>query len=106
LGVGAFILSEKGNIYHGVPFPVARAIHGEENAIGSMVTKEGLNTRIKAILIVDGKEPCLPCGMCRVAIDLYSTDKTSILCSDITLKNIKKFKIRELYPYPYKGELV
>ena len=43
-GVGSFILSEKGNIYHGVPFPTAREIHGEENAIGSMVTDEGLNS--------------------------------------------------------------
>ncbi len=105
-GVGSFILSEKGKIYHGVPFPAARTIHGEENAVGTMVTEEGLDATIRIILIVGGgQEPCLPCGMCRVAIYTYATDKTIILCSDIKLENIKKFKIKELYPYPHEGEL-
>lgn len=40
-GAGSYVLSKKNNIYHGVPFGVARWIHGEENAIGTMVTEEG-----------------------------------------------------------------
>ena len=44
-GAGSYILSEKDNIYHGVPFEAARSIHGEKNAIGTMVTEEGINSK-------------------------------------------------------------
>lgn len=52
-GVGAFVLSESGSVYHGVPVGAARWTHGEENAIGSMVTQEGVTSRVKMILILE-----------------------------------------------------
>ncbi len=105
IGVGAFIKSEKGDVYHGVPFPGARMIHAEENAIGSMVTAEGVDARIRMITIVGGGENiCMPCGMCRVAIYRYSTENTAILPANLTLSEVEKFTITELYPYPYRSE--
>lgn len=104
-GVGSFVLSEVGNIYHGVPFGAARWIHGEENAIGSMVSGEGVDARIRTILIVGGSdEVCLPCGMCRIAIYRYGTEDTAILGSNLSLSKVERFTISELYPHPWKGE--
>lgn len=105
IGVGSILLSENGNIYHGVPFIVARTVHGEENAIGSMVTEEGIDARIKMILIVGGADDiCMPCGMCRVAIYRHSTESTSVLCGNLSLSDVRKFTISELYPHPWRGE--
>ncbi|MFQ5883521.1 MAG: hypothetical protein ACE5IO_00305 [Thermoplasmata archaeon] len=99
------MLSEAGNIYHGVPFGVARRIHGEENAIGSMVSEEGVDARIRMILIVGGSdEVCLPCGMCRIAIYRYRSENTAILGSNLSLSKVERFTISELYPHPWKGE--
>jgi len=103
-GAGSYVLSETGNIYHGVPFGAAREIHGEENAIGAMVTEEGIKAKLKMVLIVGGPEEIvMPCGMCRVAIERYSIKNATVLCSNLSLSRIRKFTISELYPYPYKG---
>lgn len=100
---GSYVLSKRNNIYHGIPFGVSRWIHGEENAIGAMVTKEGLNSKFKIVLIVGyPKRMVMPCGMCRVAIHKYGTKNSSVLCSNKSLSKIKKFKISELYPHPYE----
>lgn len=105
-GAGSYVLSEKNNVYHGVPFGVARWIHGEENAIGTMVTEEGIDSRFRIILVVGSrKEIIMPCGMCREAINRYGTKNTSVLCANLFLAKIKRFTISELYPYPYQGDL-
>jgi len=99
-------LSGKNKIYHGVPFGVARWIHGEENAIGTLVTEEGTKSKFKIILIVGSpKEIIMPCGMCREAINRYGTKNATILCANLSLSKIKKFTISELYPHPYQGEI-
>jgi len=104
-GAGTYVLSEKNNIYHGVPFEVARWIHGEENAIGTMVTEEGINSKFKIILIVGSpNDVIMPCGMCREAINRYGVGDAAVLCGNLFLTKIKKFTISELYPYPYQGE--
>lgn len=103
-GAGSYVLSEKNNIYHGIPFGVARQIHGEENAIGNMVTEEGEKSRLKMILIVgEPKKPIMPCGMCRAAIERFSVEDATVLCADLGLSKIQKFTISELYPHPYEG---
>lgn len=105
-GAGSYVLSEKNNIYHGVPFGVARLIHGEENATGTMVTEEGTNAKFKIILIVSSsKEIVMPCGMCREAINRYGIKNATVLCSNLSLSKIEKFSISELYPCPYEGDL-
>ncbi len=50
--VGSYVLSESGNVYHGIPFEHIRCIHGEENATGTMLTEEGKDSRFKVILVV------------------------------------------------------
>ena len=103
-GAGSYVLSEKGNIYHGVPFGVARWIHGEENAIGTLVTEEGVNSKFKIILIVGSPEEItVPCGMCREAINRYGVRDATVLCANLSLNKMEKFTISEIYPYPYKN---
>jgi cytidine deaminase len=98
---GSFILFGKNKIYHGVPFEAAVCIHGEENAIGTMITEEGKRARFKTILIVGSpKETIMPCGRCRVAIKRYGTSNVTILCSTKSLTKIEKYTISELYPIP------
>lgn len=100
-GAGSYVLSDSNNIYHGVPFSVAREIHGEENAIGNMVSEEGINAKLSMLLVVGGPSEIIPpCGMCRVAIERYATKNPTILCSHLDLSKIEKFTIRELYPHP------
>lgn len=103
-GVGAFVMSESGAVYHGVPVGAARWMHVEENAIGTMVTQEGVSAKIKMIIIVGGGEDmCMPCGICRTWIHKFGTEKTSVLCSNLAMTKIGKFTISELYPIPYEG---
>jgi len=105
-GAGSFVLSERAHIYHGVPFCAARWIHGEENAIGNMVTNEGENSRFKIILIVGSSQDIImPCGICREAIKRYGVPDVVVLCANLSLTKIEKFRISDLYPYPYEGEL-
>jgi len=105
--VGSYVLSENDNIYHGVPFDSGiRGIHGEENAIGTMLTEEGQNSKFKIILVAGSqKEIIMPCGMCREAIKRYGVENATVLCANLSLSKIKKFTISELYPYPYEDEV-
>jgi len=98
---GSFVLSTKNKIYHGVPFDAAVSIHGEENAIGALVTEEGKEAKFTIILIIgSSKETIMPCGRCRVTIKRYGTSNVTILCSTKSLTRIEKHTISELYPIP------
>ncbi|MHA2434173.1 MAG: cytidine deaminase family protein [Candidatus Thorarchaeota archaeon] len=101
--VGSYVLSENGNIYHGVPFEHIRCIHGEENAIGTMLTEEGKTAKFKLILIVGSPtETIMPCGICREAMRRYGVENVSVLCSNQEFTKIEKFRVSEIYPYPYE----
>jgi cytidine deaminase len=100
-GAGSYVLSTTGRIYHGVPFIGARGIHGEENAIGSMITEEGLNARLETILVVGAPdEIIMPCGICRKTIWRFGVEGATVICTNQSLTKIRKFIISELYPYP------
>jgi len=100
--VGSYVLSENGNIYHGIPFEHIRCIHGEEIAIGTMLTEEGKNSRFKIILVVGSpNKVIMPCGICREVIKRYGVENATILCSNQSFTKMDKFKISELYPHPY-----
>lgn len=104
-GAGTYVLSQNNNVYHGIPFEAATCIHGEENAIGAMVTEEGIKSKFKIILIVGSpKSIIMPCGKCREAISRYGLKKATVLCANLSLSKIEKFTISELYPLPYQGE--
>ncbi|UCD44911.1 MAG: hypothetical protein JSV27_12520 [Candidatus Bathyarchaeota archaeon] len=100
-GAGSYILSTSGRIYHGVPFIGARGIHGEEDAIGSMITEEGLNARLETVLVVGAPDHIImPCGICRKTIWRFGVEGATVICATQSLKKIKKFAISELYPHP------
>ena len=100
---GTYVLSEREKIYHGVPFEHIRCIHGEENAIGTMLTEEGQNSKFKIILIVGSpNDTIMPCGICREAIKRYGVDNASILCTNQSFVKIEKYTIPDLYPHPYE----
>lgn len=105
-GAGSYVLSVENNIYHGVPYCVARWIHGEENAIGNMVTEEGKDSRFKTILIIGSpKEIIMPCGICREAIYRYGVENAIVLCANLSFSKIERYTISELYPHPYEDGL-
>jgi len=99
---GSFVLSSKNKIYHGVPYEALNWIHGEQIAIGSMLTEETPESKFKLILIISHSgRRTIPCGMCRAAIFRYGVKNVTILCSDKSLKKIERFTISGLYPNPY-----
>ncbi len=103
--VGSYLLSESDSIYHGVPFEHIRCIHGEENAIGTMLTEEGRDSKFRIILIVGSpNETVMPCGICREVLNRYGGEGATILCSDQSFTEVERFTITELYPLPYVEE--
>ena len=101
--VGSYVLSENDSIHHGVPFDTGiREVHGEENAVGTMLTEEGKNTRFRIILIVGSpSDIVMPCGICREVIRRYGAENATVLCSNQSFTKIERFTIPELYPHPY-----
>ena len=78
--VGSYVLSTTDNIYHGVPLEHIRWVHGEENAIGTMITEEGKEAKLKIILVVGSpNDIIMPCGICREAIKRYGVKNASVL---------------------------
>ncbi len=39
-----------------------------------------------------------------VAIHRHSTERTSVLCGNLSLTDVRRFTIPELYPHPWRGE--
>lgn len=113
----AFILSESKSIYEGTPLdlPSSTGFCAERHAIANMILKESEKAKIKVLLAVgpvpqESTKPSTPCGACRLAISEFGSEKTIILCSTFVRKKdgwvifpkIKRFKIEELYPYPWE----
>lgn len=70
--------------------------HAEMNAIDTMVA-EG-KRKIRAIaIVIDGKEPVMPCGLCRQKINEFAEGNTEIIAANLEgLVNIST--IKELLP--------
>ena len=75
------MLSTRGIVYQGIPYGTTRWNHGEKSAIGAMVNSEGINDKIRDILVM-GSQDGIPtlCEMCRTAIKRHSADKVAVLC--------------------------
>ena len=39
-----------------------------------------------------------------VAIYRHCTERTSVLCGNLSLTDVRRFTISELYPHPWRGE--
>ncbi len=65
-GVSAVILTDKGNVYHGVCIDTSctLGICAERNAIGNMIT-EGESKIIKIVCVSGDGKALMPCGACR-----------------------------------------
>jgi cytidine deaminase len=104
---GAFVISERGNIYHGVAFDGISdgmlPVHAEVVAIATMCTEEGLNAKVKTLLIMAGSDdrPNIPCGACRHTIYVTGSEDPVVLGGNLSLTKIRKYRLSELYPYAY-----
>lgn len=93
---GCFILSNEGNIYHGVAFDdigdKLKPVHAEVVAIATMFTEEGPNSKIKVLLIIAGKDnsPSYPCSSCMDYIKVFSNPQTIIIGSNLSLTQFQK----------------
>ncbi len=104
---GAFVISDKGNIYHGVAFggisDGEQCVHAEVVAIATMCTEEGLKAKVKTLLIMSGSDDRanIPCGACRHAIYITGYEDPVILGGNFSLTKITKQRLSELYPQAY-----
>ena len=93
---GCFILSNKGNIYHGIAFDdigdKLKPVHAEVVAIATMFTEESPNSKIKVLLIIAGKDngPNYPCRSCLDYIKEFSSPKTIVFDSNLYLTKFQK----------------
>ncbi len=97
-GVGAAILTDKGNIYKGVCIDTASTLGmcAERNAIANMLTN-GESKIKKLVCVMRNKKVGSPCGACReylMQLDKDSKD-IEILVDYETLKTVK---LGELIP--------
>lgn len=98
-GVGAAVVTKKGNIYTGVCIDTdcSLGMCAERNAISTMITNGEFE--IKMVVAVDKKGNVLPpCGACReLMMQLkYSSDTKVLVDNKGTIVNL-----RDLMPYSY-----
>lgn len=98
-GVGAAVVTKKGNIYTGVCIDTdcSLGMCAERNAISTMITNGKFE--IKMVVAVDKKGNVLPpCGACReLMMQLKNSTDTKVLVdSKGTIVNL-----RDLMPYSY-----
>ncbi|MDD2625865.1 MAG: cytidine deaminase [Tenericutes bacterium] len=97
-GVGASILTEKGNIYVGVCIDTACTLGmcAERNAIANMITN-GESKIIKLVCIDTNGEVGSPCGACREYLMQLDKDSKNIeILTDYD--NFETIRLEELIP--------
>ena len=98
--VGAAVLSESGKIYVGCN--VENASYGatlcaERSAIAQMIAA-GEKQVLTVAVFVDGKEPAMPCGVCRQVIAELGPHAEIVTA---TPKGTKRTTIEHLLPDPF-----
>lgn len=97
-GVGAAILTSKGNIYTGVCIDTTCTLGmcAERNAIANMITNGESEIEKIAVVMPDGKAG-MPCGACREFIMQLGSKSGDIeILTDF--ENRKTVKMKELMP--------
>lgn len=113
----AFVLSESGKIYGGVPlecFQPNGSCCAERIALANMRLAETEKAKAVCILISDPApnkkiKATMPCGTCRSVFTEFAKEDATVLCTSFIRKKdnweifarIDKYKARELYPHPY-----
>ena len=114
----AFILSENDKMRVGISLELPSGVGfcAERHAIANMILKETEKAKIKVLLVAGPvpksfNKPLTPCSACRLAINEFGTERTTVICSEFirnekgweTFPKMWKFKIKDLYPLPWKG---
>lgn len=97
-GVGAAILTDKGNIYVGVCIDTACTLGmcGERNAIANMITN-GESKITKLVCVLPDGTVGSPCGACREYLMQLDKDSPEMEIL-IDYKELKSIKLKELVP--------
>ena len=99
--VGAAILTETGNIYHGCNVENASfggSICAERNAATTAIAEEG-KVRFKAIAIAStSDEPAPPCGICRQFLSEFTDTEAPVYLVSSKSGKIKEFSFGKLMP--------
>ena len=104
--VGAALLTKNGKVYTGAN--VENSSYGlsmcaERVALFGAVGS-GEKEFSKLAIVADTKEPITPCGACRQIL-LEFCDDLEIISATVKRK-VKRFTLKELYPFPFKRNSV
>jgi cytidine deaminase len=96
-GVGAALITSKGNIFVGVSLGHYCGIGscGEYQAIGNMISN-GEKEIKKIVAVTDEGKIISPCGKCREMISLTCKKNKN---TEVIVSKDKKVKLKELLPY-------
>jgi cytidine deaminase len=106
--VGAALLSGDGRIFAGCNVENASyglALCAERSAVAQLIAT-GQRTIIALVVVTAGPEPGSPCGLCRQTLSEFAGDLPIGLAvaGDEAPRVIKN--LRELFPDPFRGDLV
>jgi len=105
--VGAGALFEDGSVYGGANMENSSyglSVCAERNAIGKAVN-EGRRKLVALAIVVDSREPCPPCGMCRQVIAEFATPDLPV-----RMRNLKgeegRYTLGELLPHAFTKDFL
>ena len=97
--VGSALMTESGEIYTGCNIENASYPNGicAERTAFSKAISEG-HRKFKAIAVMAGETPCLPCGMCRQFMSEFCQGDFKIILTD------RVYDLEELLPFRFTLE--
>lgn len=101
--VGAALLDSKGRIYRGcnVEFDnYTNTIHAEVGAIAAAMVA-GATKILMVAVVVDGKKPMFPCGMCLQSLYEIGGPDLVVLAGCNKGFFVDQMLMKELYPQPF-----
>ncbi len=101
--VAAALLTEKGNVYHGVNIENSSyglTICAERSAVAAMVVA-GERKPIAIAIVTDYNRPIPPCGACRQVLAEFNHE-TRIIMHSIRSGEIRIVNLKDLFPMPFK----
>lgn len=101
--VAAALLTDKGNIYHGVNVENSSyglTICAERNALAAMVVA-GERKPVAIAVVTDYNKPIPPCGACRQVLAEFNQELRIIMHS-IKSGETRIFNLKDIFPIPFK----
>ncbi len=106
--VGAALLSSDGTIFAGCNVENASyglALCAERSAIAQLIAAGG-RLPIALVVVTQGPEPGAPCGLCRQTLSEFADDlPIGLAIAGDEMPRVVKH-LRELFPEPFRGDLV